>query len=300
MPYPSCTIVIPVYNERDSITEVIDEVRGRYPSAELVVVDDGSSDGTTELLRQYTSAGVTLLRHPENRGYGAALKTGIRRASGDIIVTMDADGQHLASQIQPLLNRLDEDHDMVVGVRNGFGSSPVWRLPGKWLLTQLTRYLARRHIPDINSGLRAIRREAILPYLPVLSDGFSFSITSLLAMFHGGHLVAFVPIELRKRTGKSTVTLKTGVDSLILLLRIVSLFDPLRIFLPLSGAIALLGIGWGSVYVCLGRGISVGALLLVITALLLFFFGLLIDQVASLRKSLLEFTDVRDRRLSSL
>jgi hypothetical protein len=161
-------------------------------------------------------------------------------------------------------------------------------MPGKWFLRWLANYLTHQSIPDLNSGMRIFRREVILKYLHLCSDRFSFSTTSTLIFFNRGYQVAYVPIVVYPRKGKSTVSLSTGFETIILILRIMTLFDPLRIFLPLSGILCCAGILWGIPYALQSRGVSVGALLLLVAGLLTFVLGLLSDQIASLRKEKFE------------
>jgi glycosyltransferase involved in cell wall biosynthesis len=252
----------------------------------VIVVDDGSSDDTVEQVKQRADGRhyLMLVRHPYNRGYGAALKTGILNSSAPWIATIDSDGQHQPHDLLKLLP-LAQEYDLVVGQRPGVMHSQLWRMPGKWILSWLADYLTGSKISDLNSGMRVFRSEVIRKYLHLCPNGFSFSTTSTLAFFNRGHTVTFVPITIRQRCKKttSTVGLSTGFGTLILILRIASLFQPLRVYLPASGFFVGLGILWGLPYVLLRRGVSVGALLLILTGLMLFFFGLLTDQVAQLR-----------------
>lgn len=284
---PSLSVVIPAYNEGPVIAQTLDTIvdLARTHRWEVIVVDDGSSDDTAEQVKQRADDDhFNLVRHPYNRGYGAALKTGIRTSSAPWIATMDSDGQHDPHDLLKLLPYAQE-YDLVVGQRPGVVHSQVWRMPGKWMLNWLANYLAGRKIPDLNSGMRVFRNEVIRRYMHLCPDGFSFSTTSTLVFFNRGYNVTYVPITIRQRyqETKSTVKLSTGFDSLVLILRLASLFQPLRIFIPSSGFFVMLGILWGLPFIFLQRGVSVGALLLLITGLLLFFFGLLTDQVAQLR-----------------
>jgi hypothetical protein len=156
-------------------------------------------------------------------------------------------------------------------------------MPGKWLLSVMANYLSRQHIPDLNSGFRLMRREVVLKYMHLCPPGFSFSTTITMAFFNRGYEVAYVPIEVTKRVGKSTVSVKTGLDTIILILRIATLFDPLRIFIPISVVTALVGVLWGIPYTLLGNGISIGSMLAIVTAMLMFSLGLICDQISQLR-----------------
>jgi glycosyltransferase involved in cell wall biosynthesis len=249
---PSLSVVIPAYNEALSIGTLLEEIL-RLASQhgwEIIVVDDGSDDDTVQQVKPYLGEHfLRIIRHPFNRGYGAAIKTGIRASNAPLIATMDADGQHDPNDLLKLLSQ-SERHDLIVGSRPGLNHSKVWRMPGKWVLTRLAKYLIRQKIPDLNSGMRLFRAEAIGKYLHLCPDSFSFT---------------------------------TGFDTIVLILRLASLFQPLRIFIPASLSFIVMGVLWGLRYIILMQGVSVGAMLLILTGLLLFFFGLLTDQVAQLR-----------------
>jgi glycosyltransferase involved in cell wall biosynthesis len=280
-PPKALTVIIPALNEAATIGRVIEQVQQKCGDFvhETIVVDDGSSDQTRSIAN---AKGVCVIRHPYNMGYGAALKHGIRQATTQYIITMDADGQHRIDDVIRLWQSIGE-YDMVVGQRIHLLHSPLWRMPGKWLLWALANYLSRRPIPDLNSGLRIIRRDVALKYLHLCPEGFSFSTTITMALINRGYRVTYIPIEIAKRVGKSTVTLSTGLDTIILILRIATLFDPLRIFIPLSLIIGSLGIAWGIPYAIAGRGISVASMLAIVTATLLFSLGMLCDQISQLR-----------------
>jgi glycosyltransferase involved in cell wall biosynthesis len=275
------TVIIPAYNEANSIGAVIDGVKalGSDLIHEIIVVDDGSRDDTARVAKEH---GARVIEHDHNMGYGASLKAGIREATTEYVLTMDADGQHCAADI-PRLHALIQNNDMVVGERQGFMHSQPWRMPGKWLLSLMANYLSRRVIPDLNSGLRIVRRKTILKYLHLCPAGFSFSTTITMTLLNRGYRVSYVPITVNKRTSKSTVSIATGLDTIVLILRIATLFDPLRIFVPASMISGAAGVCWGIPYALGGRGISVGSMLAIVTAILLFGLGLLCDQISQLR-----------------
>ncbi len=274
-------MVIPALDEAATIGTLVAEVRRASPDiGEVIVVDDGSSDATS---LEAEAAGAVVLRHPHRRGYGAALKTGIDAATGTHVLTMDGDGQHRVSDVAALLAAARE-HDLVSGHRVRMRHSAAWRLPGKWMLRVIAAHLVRREVPDLNCGFRVLRRDVVLRYVALCPDGYSFSTTTLLHMLHHGHRVAFVPVDVRPAASQGRVTVRTGLDTLILILRIVTLLDPLRVFLPLSIALVALGVLWGTPYAVAGHGVSVGALLLILTGVLLFGVGLVSDQIAQLRK----------------
>lgn len=278
------TIVIPAHNEEGAIGGVLAQLLAqRTPAiADIIVVDDGSSDRTAEIVE---AAGVTLIRQPSNRGYGAALKAGIRAATTEYVLTMDADGQHRLEDVLRLVDAVagERPADCVIGHRTKLVHSPLWRMPGKWFLTRLARVLTQKEIRDLNSGLRVMRRDVILRYMHLCPSGFSFSTTSTVALASRGYRIDFVPIRVERRVGKSTVSVKTGFQTILLVLRLASLFNPLRVFLPLSLLFIIGGTIWTIPYLIDGRGITVAAMLSVLTGVTLFGMGLICDQVAQLR-----------------
>lgn len=278
------TILIPAYEEASSVAAVIcgaaAALRATDLSFEILVVDDGSSDGTGDAAR---TAGATVISHPYNRGYGAALKSGMRAARGQTIVMLDADGQHSPDDIAKLLGCASQ-YDLVIGARPGTGGSPLWRKPGKLLLRLLANNLTGRRIPDLNSGFRAIRRDIAMRFLPIMPDGFSFSTTSTIAALRGGHTVSFVPIEVKPRKGTSSVTAADGLRTILLIVRIVTLFAPLRVFLPVSLATLLIGSAFIlHSYVNQGEA-SLKGIVVILAGLLFFLFGILVDQVVAIRR----------------
>ena len=275
------SIIIPAYNEQESIGEIIRDIKKKIYSVqyEILVVNDGSSDATAKLALK---AGGKVISHNRNKGYGASLKSGIKQAKGDWLLFMDGDGQHSVEDALKLL-AASEGVDMVVGQRVQLIHSPFWRMPGKWVLHWMADYLTRQHIPDLNSGLRLIRKDLVDSYLPLCPNGFSFSTTMTMIMYNRGYEITYVPFEIKKRKGKSTVSLATGFETLLLILRIATLIDPLRIFIPLSIIIGSIGLLWGIPYALLGNGVSVGSMLAIVTAVLLFAIGLISDQISQLR-----------------
>jgi glycosyltransferase involved in cell wall biosynthesis len=284
---PNLSVIIPAYNEGRTINELLEAGLdlARAHKWEIIVVDDGSEDDTAEKVRQCADGKyLRLVSHKHNRGYGASLKSGIRASTAPRIATIDSDGQHDPNDLLRLLPYLDE-YELVIGARSNLIHSPLSRMPGKWVLKWLANYLTGRKIPDLNSGLRLFHADVIRKYIHLCPDGFSFSTTTTLIFLNRGYNVAFesITIHPRKNGGQSTVNLSTGFATIILILRMMSLFQPLRIYIPASLLLSALGVIWGFPYIILQRGISVGALLLIITGILLFFFGLLTDQVAESR-----------------
>ncbi len=278
------TIIIPSYNEAQALPAVLSELQSAAPQARIIVVDDGSTDASFQLLSQ--TSNVRILRHKNNRGYGAALKTGILAAATPFVVTYDGDGQHRpedALAVAELATK--EEFDLVIGVRDP-KSFQVWsRRPGKWLLSKLANYLCRTEIPDLNSGLRALKREQILKYLNIMPESFSFSTTSTLAMLNGGFHVGYVPIKTKQRLGTSTVSIGDGLDTILLIIRLIVLFQPLRVFVPLS--LCLMGLGgikgalWD--WYLLDGPVRTSSVLVFLTGVIVFCLGVLSDQIASLR-----------------
>jgi len=277
----SITIIIPAFNEAESVAAVVQDIRANFSGegVEIIVVDDGSLDQTAARAEK---AGAHVIRHSRNKGYGASLKTGIRYSQKDWVLFMDGDGQHQAEAALKLLAAA-EGNDMVVGQRSRRVYRPFWRLPGKWVLAGMANYLIRRRIPDLNSGMRMIKRPIVARYMDLCPNGFSFSTTITMILFRCGFEIAYVPFEIKTRKGKSTVTLATGFETLLLVLRIATLIDPLRIFVPLSLLVGFIGIAWGIPYALIGNGISMGSMLAIVTAILLFAIGLISDQISQMR-----------------
>ena len=275
------TIVIPAYNEEASVGDVVRKLRDAYPQFELLVVDDGSSDKTGQMAEE---AGARVVSHPYNKGYGAAVKTGLRNASGEGVVLVDADGQHDPKDVERLCSEL-ERYDMVIGARQKGSAVSLIRAPGKKVLFALARYLARRKIPDLNSGFRAIRKESAFRFLHFLPNGFSLSTTLTLAFMEAGLSVGFIPVKVAARIGKSTVGPRDALGTLILILRTIMLFSPLRIFVPVAGALGGVTVAF-AVHDLLQTppGISDSCILFGVSALLIFLFGLLADQLSLIRK----------------
>ena len=285
----SLTVVVPVYNEEASVGGVLNDLLPTIESRgwSLLVVDDGSTDGTAAALAAVQSPCLRVVRHVRNRGYGAALKTGIRTASTELIACMDGDGQHAVSELLKVASSAS-DNAMVVGQRKGLTQSPLWRVPGKWLLTFMARLLLGRRIADLNSGLRVFRTDVIRRYVHLCPDGFSFSTTSTFVLMHRGYAVSYVPIDVSPRAGKSAVTVGTGFQAILLVVRLAMLLSPLRIFLPLAAVSFFGGLLWTIPYLMARRGVTVAAVLLILNGVLVSLFGLLADQIASLRKERFE------------
>lgn len=277
----SVSIVIPAYNEEESAAQVMDEIKKVVAADthdyEIIVVDDGSTDNTSQVLK---AAGVRVIRHPVNRGYGATLKTGIRHASGDIVVITDADGTYPNEQI-PAIVGLMGHYDMVVGARTGSKVSiPLVRRPAKWALGALANYLSGSKIPDLNSGLRAFRKDVAMHFFNILPDGFSFTTTITLAMLCNGYAVHNHPIDYFKRGGKSKISpIKDTLNFVNLIVRTIMYFNPLKVFLPVSLFLFLVGIASLVYDVWVVRNLGDKTVLALSFALLVGMLGMLADLI---------------------
>jgi glycosyltransferase involved in cell wall biosynthesis len=274
------SIVIPAFDEGAVIGEVVEALRAAAPWREVIVVDDGSSDRTAA---EAEAAGAAIVRHPYNKGNGAAVKSGIRRAIGEYILVMDGDGQHTVADALNVIAPLGE-YDLVVGARSAGTQASGARRIGNGLLNWLAGYLAGRPIPDLTSGLRAARRECLREFLHLLPNGFSTPTTTTLAFLRAGYNVTFVPIRARRRTGQSKIRLgRDGVKFFLILLRVVTIFSPFRIFLPLSAAAFLVGLVYGTWTAAVYGKIPNGAVLLLMFSVVVFLVGLVSEQISALR-----------------
>ena len=277
------SILIPAFQEVRSIATVVTDLHDRYPAAELIVCDDGSTDGTAAALEGLPAR---VVRHRRNRGYGASWKTLAAAASRDLMVFIDGDGQFDPDDVARLLAEFRRgEADMVSGQRDGGKGRPLSRRPGKWIMHGFAAWLTGTRVPDVNCGLRLVERRVFLRYLTLLPDGFSASTTSLLAYLASGREVAFVSIDVRRRSGTSSVRMvRDGLRSLLLITRLTTLFSPMRVFLPVSASLLLTGSfysAWEAVRS--GLGVPVLGATLVINGLIVFLFGILADQVSALR-----------------
>ena len=280
---PDVAIIIPAHNEEEGIAEVINGIKQLNEEYEIIVVDDGSTDNTYKLASE---TGVKIIHHPYNKGYGAALKTGIRDAKADVLLFMDADGQHQPGDIKKVLPYIEE-YDMVVGARTKKSKISLLRRPGKKILSITANYLAGMKIPDLNSGFRALKKDIAMEYMHILPNTFSFSTTITLALVTSGYNVKYVPIEAPERVGKSKIKpFRDGFRFIMLIMRTIVLFDPLKVFLPMSIVLFLLGLPYLMYELVLHLDVPPSSILLIISSILIFFFGLLADQMSSLRREL--------------
>jgi len=281
MAFPeSVTIVLPAFNEGDSIGAVVTALRSAAPWHEVLVVDDGSSDGTGKAAQD---AGARVVRHPYNKGNGAAVKTAIRSSTSDWIAIVDADGQHRPDDAIRLVGRLG-DFDLVIGARDPQTQATAGRRIGNAILNRLAAYLTERPIPDLTSGLRAARREYLLEFIHLLPNGFSTPTTTTLAFIKAGYNVAFEPIGALPRVGSSKIRLASdGAKFLLILLKVITIFSPLRIFAPLSALTFLVGAAYGVWNFIYHSRIPNGAVLLLMFSVIVILVGLISEQISTLR-----------------
>ncbi|HEV8319335.1 MAG TPA: glycosyltransferase family 2 protein [Vicinamibacterales bacterium] len=274
------SVVIPAMNEADAIGSVVTTLRATAPWHEIIVVDDGSVDATGDHAR---GAGARVIRHPYNKGNGAAVKTGIRAATGEFVLIVDADGQHRPEDAERLVSRLGE-YDLVIAARVAATQATLIRRIGNVTLNGLASYLTARPIPDLTSGFRAARRDCLREFIHLLPNGFSTPTTTTLAFIKAGYNVAFEPVQARPRVGTSKIRLASdGARFFLILLKVITLFNPLRIFLPISVASFLLGTLYGLWNVTVHSRIPNGSVLLILFAVVVFLVGLISEQISALR-----------------
>lgn len=275
------SIVIPAYNEMDNIGGVVAEMRKLHQDAEIIVVDDGSSDDTAEVAHH---AGAVVYSHPYNIGNGAAVKTGIRVAQGDIIVFMDGDGQHNPEDVGRMLSFFPE-YDMVVGARKRTGQASFNRAIGNTIYNWLASYVTKFPVKDLTSGFRAIKAEIAKSYIYLLPNTYSYPTTITLGVLRDGRSVKYLPIEAQKRkSGKSSISIvKDGIRFLMIIIRICTLYSPLRVFLPVSFFMFLLGcFRYLYSFAFEGRFTNMSALLFT-ASVIIFMMGMVSEQVCQMR-----------------
>lgn len=274
------SIIMPCYNEVHALPALIPDLRDAFPKAELLVVDDGSTDGSGEVAEKL---GARVVRLPHNMGNGAAIKLGARSAKGDVLVFMDADGQHGAADIHRLLKLIQQGYDMVVGAREGDSHASGGRFAANYVYNRLASWVTNQRIDDLTSGFRAARADRFRQFLYLLPNGFSYPTTSTMAFFRAGYTVGYVPIRARKRTGKSHIRpIRDGLRFLLIIFKIGTLYSPLKVFAPASALFAFLGLAryvW--TYIEFGRFTNMSALLLAASALI-FLMGLISEQISNL------------------
>lgn len=276
----SLSIIIPAKNEAKNLPLLLAIIRPLHPHAELLVINDGSTDDTKTLAEK---AGATVISHPYSQGNGAAIKTGARNATGEILIFLDADGQHKPEDIAKLLEKLSHGYDMAIGARKANTHASLFRRFANAFYNRLASMMTGHQIEDLTSGFRAVKANKFKKFLYLLPNGFSYPTTSTMAFFRSGFPVAYVPIQAGKREGKSHIKiLKDGIRFFIIILKIGALFSPMRLFLPISGAVFITGISYYAyTFINFGRFTNMSALL-ILAALIIFLIGILSEQVSSL------------------
>lgn len=277
----SVSVIIPVFNEAESVAEIIKEITGLYPEFEVIVVNDGSTDETGARAKE---AGALVYSHPYNIGNGAAIKSGIRIASGDILVFMDGDGQHDPKDLAAMLEFFP-DYDMVVGARPGGQQASLWRAAGNMVYNGFASYVAKFPIQDLTSGFRAIKAEIARSFLYLLPNTYSYPTTMTLGVLRSGRSVKYIPIHSRKRSkGKSKVKpFRDGVRFFMIITKICALYSPLRVFLPVSLLMFLLGLCYYTFTFIMWQRFTNMSALLFTTSILIFMLGLISEQIAQMR-----------------
>ncbi|MCY6412418.1 glycosyltransferase family 2 protein [Acinetobacter sp. VNH17] len=274
------SIVLPAKNEFSAIGQTIEKIKQLNIIHEIIVVNDGSTDHTKEVAEQ---AGAKVVSHPYSKGNGAAIKTGARTAIGDVIVFMDADGQHDPQDISRLIEKIEQGYDLVVGARQKGSQASLGRGVANKLYNNLATYMTEHPVEDLTSGFRAVRAEKFREFLYLLPNGFSYPTTSTMAFFRAGYSVTYVPIHAAKRIGKSHIhPIKDGIRFFLIIFKIATLFSPLKMFLPIATVLFLVATGWyGYTLYEHGRFTNMSALLYT-GSVMIFLMGLISEQITAL------------------
>lgn len=276
----SLSIIMPAKNEAAVIADTVARAKINFPDAEILVVDDGSSDETASLAEQ---AGARVIRHPISLGNGAAIKAGARAAKGEILAFMDADGQHSAEEIRALLGRLDAGYDMAIGARDSGSHANVGRLFANGFYNSLASLMCGHQIPDLTSGFRVVKARLFKQFLHLLPNGFSYPTTITMAFLRSGYPIDFVPIKAARRVGKSHIRpIRDGLRFLIIIFKVITLYAPLKVFIPASATFFITGLGYYAfTYLTLGRFTNM-SLLLFSASVIIFLIGLISEQITAL------------------
>ena len=277
------SIVIPAKNEAATIADVVASARSEYPEAEIIVVDDGSTDATADLAE---AAGASVVRHPESLGNGAAVKSGARAATGEILALMDGDGQHDPRELGKLLAKLDEGYQMAIGARDSGSHASVGRWFANGVYNEIASRLTGSRIADLTSGFRAVRASMFNQFLYLLPNGFSYPTTITMAFLRSGYPVCFEPITAAERSGKSHIRpIRDGIRFLVIIFKIATLYSPLKIFMPISALFFTTGLGYYA-YTYFTEGRFTNMSMLVISAsVIIFLIGLISEQITALTYS---------------
>jgi len=276
----SLSVVLPAKNESMAIGETINKIQSLGIVDEILVVNDGSTDDTQYIAESH---GAKVISHPYSKGNGAAIKTGARNASGDIIVFMDADGQHKPEDIPLLLSKIEMGYDLVVGARQKGSQASVGRGIANSLYNNLATYMTEHKVEDLTSGFRAVRAEKFKEFLYLLPNGFSYPTTSTMAFFRAGYSICYIPIHAEKRIGKSHIhPVKDTVRFFLIIFKIATLYSPLKMFLPMAMVLFILATGWyGFTLIEYGRFTNMSALLYT-GSIMIFLMGLISEQITAL------------------
>ncbi|MEW6560285.1 MAG: glycosyltransferase family 2 protein [Pseudomonadota bacterium] len=274
------SIILPARNEAGAVGQTVQRIRALYPEAEIIVVNDGSTDATADIARQ---AGAQVVSKPYGMGNGAAIKTGARAARGEVLVFMDADGQHDPADIPRLLAKLEEGYDMAVGARGDGSQASVGRGLANGLYNRLASWMTHHPVLDLTSGFRAARADKFREFLHLLPNGFSYPTTCTMAFFRSAYPVAYVPITAHRRVGKSHIRpLRDGVRFLLIIFKIATLYSPLKLFAPVSAGFFLLGLGWYGYTYSIGHRFTNMSALLMSASVIVFLIGLISEQITNL------------------
>ena len=274
------SVIIPAKDESASIGQLIAAVREHCPQAEILVIDDGSRDQTGELAK---AAGATVVSHPHSLGNGAAIKAGARKAQGEILVMLDADGQHDPADIPRLLEQLEQGYDMAVGARSASCHANSARLAANGLYNVFASMITGHRIPDLTSGFRAVRANLFRSFLYLLPNGFSYPTTITMAFLRAGYPVQFVPIKAQQRTGNSHIRpVRDGMRFLLIIFRVATLYSPLKVFFPASFLFAAVGIGYYIYTFSTAGRFTNMSMLLLSAAVIIFLIGLISEQITAL------------------
>jgi len=274
------SVILPAKNEAEGLRRTLPELRGCFPEAEIIVVDDGSTDATATVAAAH---GATVLSSPYPMGNGAAIKRGTRAAMGDVLIFMDADGQHDPRLAQRLLDKLAEGFDMVVGARDSSGQANAGRGAANAFYNRLASWMTGHRIADLTSGFRAVRADKFREFLHLLPNGFSYPTTSTMAFFRSAYPVAYVPIPVAARIGRSHIRpLRDGLRFLLIIFRIATLYSPLKLFAPISGVFFLLGTGYYAFTFATEHRFTNMSALLLSAAVIVFLIGLISEQITAL------------------